>query len=169
MIASHSQLRDSESQVRKNRQNSYIFPPGKWALRKQKAHCRRQEMTLAEMDTPLLLVRLYLTRPRICAARLKKVANSSAGRPLERSLVAVGLLAATSAASGLSAAFCLGRRSLRGLNFCRFGVLVGCAYDACAAEQGQRCGNESKFLHCFRFTSFRFDKIFGKAVHSLIA
>ena len=84
-------------------------------------------------------------------------------RPLERSLVAVDLLAAT------SAAFCLGRRSLHGLNFCRLGVLVGCVHDARAAEQGQRCGNESKFLHCFRFTSFRFDKIFGKAVHGLIA
>ena len=92
---------------------------------------------------PLLLVRLYFTRPRISAARSKKVANSSAGCPLEQSLVAVGLLAAT------SAAFCLGRRSLRGLNFCRSGVLVGCAHDASAAEQGQRCSNESKFLHCF--------------------
>jgi hypothetical protein len=135
----------------------------------QEALFEAQEMTLDEIDTPLLLVSLYFTRPRICAARLKQVANSSAGCPLERSLAAVGLLAATSAASGLSAAFCLRRRSLGGLKFCRFGVLVGCAYDARAAEQGQRCGNESKFLHCFRFTSFRFERIFRKAVHSLVA
>ena len=114
----------------------------------QEALFEAQEMTLDEMDTPYFLSVFILPRPRICAARLKKVANSSAGCPLDRSLVAVGLPAAT------SAAFCLGRRSLRGLNFCRFGVLVGCAHDASAAEQGQRCGNESKFFHCFRFTSF---------------
>ena len=113
-------------------------------------------MTLAEMETPYFLSVFILPRPRICAARLKKVANSSAGCPLNRSLVAVGLPAAT------SAAFCLGPRSLRGLNFCRFGVLVGCAHDARAAEQGQRCGNESKFLHYFRFTSFRFERIFER-------
>jgi len=135
----------------------------------QEALFEAHEMTLDKIDTPLLLVSLYFTRHRICAARLKQVVNSSAGCQLERSLVAVGLLAAASAAYGLSAAFCLGRRSLRGLNFCRFGVLVGCAHDARAAEQGQRCGNESKFLHCSRFTSFRFERIFGKAVQGLIA
>ena len=129
----------------------------------QEALFEAHEMTLDKIDTPLLLVSLYFTRHRICAARLKQVVNSSAGCQLERSLVAVDLLAAT------SAAFCLRRRSLRGLNFCRFGVLVGCAHDARAAEQGQRCGNESKFLHCSRFTSFRFERIFGKAVHGLIA
>ena len=129
----------------------------------QEALFKAQEMTLDEMDTPYFLSVFILPRPRICAARLKKVANSSVGCRLERSRVAVDLLAAT------SAAFCLGRRSMRRLNFCRFGVLVGCVHDACAAEQGQRRGNESKFLHCFCFTSFRFERIFGKAVHSLIA
>ena len=167
MTASHSQLRNSESQGPKNRQTNCNFFVRKWAPWKRstlrEARFEAQEMTLAKMETPYFLSFFILPRPRICAARLKKVANSSAGCPLDRSLVAVGLPAAT------SAAFCLGRRSLRGLNFCRFSVLVGCAHDACAAEQGQRCGNESKFLHCFRFTSFRFERIFGKAVHSLIA
>ncbi len=118
---------------------------------------------------PYFLSGFILPDPEFAPPRLNKIANSSAGRPLERSRVTVGLLAAISAASGLSVAFWLGRRSLRGLNFCRFGVLVDCAHDASAAEQGQRCGNESKFLHCFRFTSFRFERISGKAVHGLIA
>jgi hypothetical protein len=69
--------------------------------------------------------------------------RGSVRRPLERSLVAVGLLAAT------SAAFCLGRRSWRGLNFCRSGVLVGCAHDASAAEQGQRCSMRVNFFIVF--------------------
>jgi hypothetical protein len=51
----------------------------------------------------------------------------------ERSLVAIGLLAAT------SAAFCLGRSSLGGFIFCRVRVLASGAHDVRAAEQGQRC------------------------------
>ncbi|SRR6266403_969090 len=147
MTASHSQLRNSESQGPKNRQTNCNFFRQKMGSVETKhiagGSLRGTENDAGRNGYPLLLVRDYLTRPRICAGP-------------ERSLVAVGLLAAS------SAAFCLRRRSLRGLNFCRFGVLVGCAHDARAAEQGQRCGNESKFLHCFRFTSFRFERIFER-------
>ena len=123
MIASHSQLRDSESQGPKNRQTNCNFFRQENGVCRNERHIAGGSLRGAGNDAgrngyPLLLVSLYLTQ------------TQNLRRPIEES-----------------------REQQRRL----------------ARSSDHYCGNESKFFHCFRFTSFRFERIFGKAVHGLIA